>query len=316
MATAMDLQVLGSFTSDGNPVDLDLGFVPHYFRLWNETAFDSTANPGVTKIAWWNQGMAQGEAFTIRNTNGAATDQADFLTANGIFTRTGIEEELGAVQTTSGTDVNRAAAAEFTVTAHGYATGDVVRVYGTTAMLQISGVDYVITRTGANTFTIPVDSSGFAADATAGSVRQVIVPRAFQPKVANITNITAANPAVITTANNHGYAAGEIYRLRVPTGWGMVEANDLTFEVVSVTANTITTDLDTSAGFTTFAYPTSAVYAAGVSLPIVVPVGEDATVLTGAMDNTAFAGVRLGTSVCGDAEDIIYYEAVRYPVIL
>lgn len=315
MATAEDLQVFGSFTSTGNPIDINLGFVPHKFKLWNETAFDSTANPGVTKQAWWNQGMAQGEAFSVRNTDGAATDQSDFLTTNGIFTRSGVEEQLGAALTTGGA-ATAASPVEITLTAHGLQTGDVVRLYSTTAMLQISGVDYVITRTGANTFTIPVSGAGFAAAATAVTARQVLVPRAYDPKVANITAITSANPAVITTANNHGYAAGEKYRLRIPEGWGMVEANDLEFEVVSVTANTITTDLDLSAGYTAFSYPTSAAFAAGVSLPQIVPIGEDASVLTGAMDNAAFAGVRLGSSVCGATSDVVYYEAVRYPVIL
>lgn len=310
MAFAENQRIFGTFTSDGNPRDLNLGFVPTYFRLWNETAFDSTANPGVTKIAWWNQGMAAGEAFTVRNTNGAATDQSDFLTANGFTTRTGVEEVLGSALSTGGA-ITQANPASVTITSHGLQTGDVVRLYGTTGMLQVAGIDYVITRTGANTFTILVDSSGFAAAATAATIRQVLVPRAFDPRVRIIINITAANPAVITTSTNHGYAAGERIRIRVPSGWGMTEANDVLVTIASVTATTITTDLDTSSGFTTFAYPTSAAAAAGISYPQVVPVGEDADILTGALDNTAFAGIRLGSSVCGANSDIIYYVAER-----
>lgn len=312
MVTAADQFVYGTFTSDGNPVDLNLGFVPTYFKMWNKTKFDSTANPGVVKIAWWDQNDASGTGFSIVNTNGAATNQCALISSNGFFPRSGVEEQLGSALSTGGA-ISQANPAVVTLTGHGLSTGDVVRLYGTTGMLQVAGVDYVITVTGSNTFTIPVNSSGFSAAATAAVARQVIVPRAFAPKTQVITNITAASPAVITTANNHGYAAGEKYRLRVSSDWGMVEANDVEFTVVSVTANTITTDLNSSA-FTSFSYPTSAAAAAGVTPAQVVPIGDEATVLSGATNNAAFAGIRLGSSVCGASSDVIEYFAARSAV--
>lgn len=300
-------KVAGTLVSGGVPLDLNLGFVPTTFRLWNKTAFNGDDNPGVTKHAWYQEGLAAGEAFTIKNTNNALTDQSLFLTSGGFTVRQGGEELLGPALTV--TSITQAAAAVVTITSHGLNTGDVVRLYGTTAMLQIAGQDYVVTRIDANTFSIPVNSSGFAAAATGGTARKVIVGPAFAPRNRTVTNVTAANPAVITTSTNHGYLPGEQVRLLVPAGWGMVEANNKLVRVVSVTANTITTDLDTSGGFTTFAYPTSATAAAGISFPQVVPVGDDAVTLSGAVRNQDFDGIHLGVGVCGAASDELFYQA-------
>jgi len=54
----------------------------------------------------------------------------------------------------------------------------------------------------------------------------------FTPIRSDITNITNANPAVVTTAQDHGLYTGNVIRLNVPFQYGMFEIDKL---VVSVT---------------------------------------------------------------------------------
>jgi len=90
--------------------------------------------------------------------------------------------------------------------------------------------------------------------------------------------------------------------------FGMPEIHGLTGTVTAVTANTITTDIN-SAAFTAFAYPTSAVAAAGVTHPHVVPFGEVSTILTEATDNTPLSGMLLDTGVVGANTNVMDWQA-------
>lgn len=309
MSFAENQVVFGSVTSAGVPFNLDLGFQPSYFHMWNETQATSAANPAVVKQAWTLPGVAINSAYTIRNTAGARTDELNFITTGGFVPYTGVEEVLEAAQV--GTAITQAAVAEVTIVAHGYQTGDIVRLYTTTGMLQYAGLDFVITRTAANTFTLDGgNSAAFLAPATAVTARRVLIGRGFFPGVRTITGITAANPGVVTTATPHGLVTGQRVRLSVTPAFGMVEANGLLVTVTALTATTFSIGVDTTA-FTAFAYPTSAIAAAGVTFPIVTPVGEVATVLTGALNNASFAGIRVGVTICGANLDVIRYRAER-----
>ena len=69
-----------------------------------------------------------------------------------------------------------------------------------------------------------------------------------------IASITQANPMVITTENNHNYPAGVMIKFLIPQMFGMQQLNSLQAQVISVTNNTLTCNLN-STNFTTFAYP-------------------------------------------------------------
>jgi hypothetical protein len=317
MVFAEDNTVYGSFTSAGVPRNLELGFVPTHVKLWNATQMSSTANPGVMKQAEYLKYMADGSAFLLKNTAGAATDESSVTTSNGFTPYDGVGEELGAA--TSGTgSIDQASPAQVSITSHGFSTGDVVRLYRTTGMLQIAGLDFVITRTGTGTFTLDgLDSSGFAAAATAVTARRLNVPLGWSPQNRIITKVSAANPGVVTTATAHGFSTNDKVRLLFPaesaTVWGMSQLNGMIVTVTVVSATTFSIGVDTSS-FTAFAFPTSAVAATGVSFAQAVPVGQTGQTLTDATNNTAFQGIKLGTSVCGAASDVIYYQASRAAV--
>lgn len=310
MPTAEQQVVYGSYVSDGVARNINPGFIPHEFHTWNETQQDSVANPSVNKETWYLNGLAANSAYTIRNTAGLATDEHQLIAAGGYRIYTGVEEVLDAAVV--GTALTNATPAVATSAAHGYAVGDIVRIYTTTGMLQVAGLDFVITVVGgAGVYTLgTLGAVGFLAAATAITARRVFTPRAFEPGARVITDITAANPGVITTNINHFFQTGDRVRIIVPPISGMVELNNQLVTVTRLTATTFSIGVDTI-GFTAFAWPTSVQAAAGVLRPQVIPVGDTGQDLSAAMDNTSFQGIHVGALVCGANNDLIRWRATR-----
>ena len=73
-------------------------------------------------------------------------------------------------------------------------------------------------------------------------------------RVQTILSITNANPMVVTTLNDHGYVAGMMVTFLIPTQFGMVELNKINAQVISITDDTLTINLD-STNFSIFSYP-------------------------------------------------------------
>jgi len=69
-----------------------------------------------------------------------------------------------------------------------------------------------------------------------------------------ILSITQAFPMVLTTVVDHSYSAGMIITFLIPIGFGMTQLNNVLAQVLSVTTDTLTVNLDSS-NFTPFAYP-------------------------------------------------------------
>ena len=267
-----------SFTSDGTAEVFRLAYLPRRVFLLNKTAFSSTANPGIVKRAYAFSTDTNGSTYFVRNSNGLNTDVSGVLTVAGIQFVTRDTYQFGPVKT--GTVVSQAASARVTITSHGYVTGDTVWIYLTTGMLQIAGAPYRVTFVDANNFDIPVNSSGFAAAATAVKAKKLLYPDLYIPFGCVITNITAAASAVVTTSVAHQFVVGQKVRFQVPLvpgaasgAWGMVEMNDLEANVTAVSTTTITVDVDSSA-FTAFVYPTSAEASVGHEFAMVYPIGD------------------------------------------
>ena len=166
----------GTFTSTGVNKPLYLPMVPDMIEIWNKTKWGTTTNHVGTQAVSWAEDAA-GTAY-ITESNGT-TWLGKVITSGGFTFFSAGSFTFGPVQAMASTFVTQASAANITVTGHGYQTGDVVWVYGTTGMLQIAGIPYVITVVDANNFTIPVNSSGFAAAATAGFVKKFLCPRSI-----------------------------------------------------------------------------------------------------------------------------------------
>jgi len=83
-----------------------------------------------------------------------------------------------------------------------------------------------------------------------------------------IASITQAYPAVLTTVVDHGYQAGINVTFQISPQFGMTQLNGLNIQVLSVTNNSLSINIDTS-NFTPFAYPSPLPNA--YTLPSVIP---------------------------------------------
>lgn len=307
MSTPINAILTGSFTSTGVTENISLPSGYTEFEMHNITDIGSTAaNTNVMRSRGTSL-MATGSGTFDPKTSGAATIAITTTTLTDGFTfvddsaSTGLGAENSGITAISQADPAVVLLASTT----GLATNDVVRIFNTTGMLQIAGWDFTIGTLILNTsFELSfLDSSGFAAAATAGSIRRVPFDPRFYPRNRRITAISAATSAVITLSVTHGFTAGQAVRIKVPSDFGMIEMDELLGNITAVntTTNTITVDIDSSS-FTAFTFPTSATAGSGVEAPQVIPVGETANgtfanSLEGATDNRSFRGVQVGTLV-------------------
>ena len=299
----------GSFVADNTPKLLPFAGQPDIVRLYyqGDSSGDIWVGATGTKEAFWNRNMPNGSAMLTVGVG--SNDQKSFITA---LVGTGVSYydpefgQLGVARNITG--IAFATGVVTTAANHGYVTGDVVLITGTTGMLQIAGMYFQVTVLSPTTFTLNgLNTVPFGANATAGVARKVLYPGIWQPQSCLITNITQAADAVITTSVNHGYVAGQLIYLAVAPQFGMSEASGKITKIKSVTANTMTVELDTS-GFTAFAFPGSA--QGPFDFPNLSNYGADSSLVLNAYRNDAVAGVYLGSAVCGTS-GLVHYEIIQ-----
>lgn len=105
----------------------------------------------------------------------------------------------------------------------------------------------------------------------------------FQRAMRLISGITQAIDAVVTTTFDHDYETGDIVRLYIPKGWGMVQANKLQGEIIVESSTTFSITID-STGFDAFVTPPDP-SSFVLSVAHVVPIGEVNSKLTSATRN-------------------------------
>lgn len=308
-----DCVLSGSFTTpaSGNAAQtVKLPFVPDLFEVWvqgNSSGdnWTSAANPGPVKYAFWQSGMASASALCTANTNGAATDTSSFLSSGGFTPVVSAANSLGAAQAGSG--ITKATPAVMTLTnSNVYSTGDVVILESTTGALQFSGIPWSVVKTGATTYNLGISgttfsSNAFAAAATNVVCRQVLFPDAFTPHISFIVGMTLAATTTVVTSAPHGLVAGQSVRLVIPSPWGPTQISGQQGIVLSVTdAITFVVGINSSAA-SSFAFPTSAQAAAGVSWPQVIPFGDQASSFDGSFVDNDFQGMIIGNSATAGA---------------
>jgi len=282
----------GSFTSSGAMEAVYLPFVPDEIEIWNNTAAGTPTQDGVP-YAFWNVAMGQ-EAAQTQVFNATPVLTTDLLSSGGFSTfKAGLLFQYGAAQQVVSSTKN-AGATVFEVTGHGYSTGDVVVFNGlfqsaTTGMPQMCNIPFVVTVTGANTFTVPWDSSGsnytnLAASPSGAQVRKVLYPFLYAPGVSVIADITLGSTTTIDTTAPHNMRVGQEVAFRIPDDWGPVQLNSLPNAVIpgspiygyvtSVTdANTVVVDIDSSS-YNAFDANQPANPIQGLQIPYLVAVGD------------------------------------------
>lgn len=310
----------GRFTSDGNNNTLQIRSDLDWMWVRNYTNYGATGNDGID--FFWQRGFADGAALYKFKSGGGNTVNAGALSTGG-FTLVDTSGNPLTNNTALTNTTNATQPVVSTTNTGNLTTGSIVRLYSLNNTPNIGGIDFEVDTVVSNTsFRIRYAlASAPGAASTSGNWRQIKWDPIYYPRWRFVANITAANPAVITTTVSHGYTVGQKIRIYVPSDYGMTQINGLQGTITAVTASTITTDIDASS-FTSFAWPAVANYP--FSFARIVPVGEDlAEALSStatsnfnqfddAVDNQAYIGMILGgggSAPGGASSDVMYWVA-------
>lgn len=233
----------GSVVSTGGATPVVIPFKPTGIKIFNATR--AAAASGVTS-AWWLESMGEGAAAVVTTSAGPA-DGTSFISA---ATGGGFSTVQGALALQYGSSINistvtKASPAVVTTSSnHGYVSGDVVILTGlyqtaTTGMPQICGIPFVVTVTGATTFTIPwnTNQSNFTAynsgtSTVQATVKKVLYPALYAPGVAFISAISTGATTTISCSSPHNFVVGQEVGFHIPSQYGTTQLNTLPNSVI------------------------------------------------------------------------------------
>jgi hypothetical protein len=167
----------------GTAQNLNLGFIPSYFKMEDKTKIVANTN-GVQVVEWWNDN-ANASAYIWTTTSGAPV--ISYISTNGItpyFPALGSEFvplsglPPGAVNTNlTITGISKAVNASITAT-HAFTAADVgvttVTIHGVVGMNQINTLSGVVQSvTSTTSFTVNINSTNFSTY-TSGGIANVI----------------------------------------------------------------------------------------------------------------------------------------------
>ena len=308
----------GRFTSDGTAKTIDIRSDVDWMEIYNTTvADDDTQTTAVGVQYYWQRGMTADTGIEYKKSNAANASQLTTLLASGGFTLLDTSSQTPEALISTITAVSNATPPVVTNTGtNGLVAGDVVRMIDITGAQQLGGIDFTVGNGTLSATTFSLDYMATIVAGTTGSWRRIPNDPQFYPTRRTISAVTAASSAVITMTVTHGFTAGQAVRIKVPSGFGMVEMDSLIGNITAISTanNTITVDIDSSA-FTAFSFPLTA----GVpfSLAEVIPVGETANGtfannLDDATNNLSLIGMKLAAgadSPAGSTSDVIYWRA-------
>lgn len=212
----------------GAAQNLNLGFIPNYFRMVNKTIQISGTVTGVTNAEWWGD-MANASAYITTYTTGSPV--LSYISSNGITpysTPAGLEFvpltglPPGAVNTnltitgiSQATNASITATHAFTATDIGVTTVTIHDVVGMNQINTLSGVIQSVTST--TSFTVNINSTNFSAYVSGGIANIITgVPpsttsgfQIYNTPLLNVgfTGLTLGPSLMVNTANVWQYLA-------------------------------------------------------------------------------------------------------------
>ncbi len=289
----------GSFTSTGAGVKIPLPSSADYFVSTNVTQLPlAPATAVVIRAEWYGPKFGLGATAAndgmrwkkTNSTNALNIDTFATATASNGFTYVTSSPVVEAQAPNAITAITAANPAVVSQT-NTYSDGDIVYLYGTTAMLQISGIPFQISSVSGSGYTLlglpATASNGFAAAGTAGFTRRVSKYNAVEPEFMVITNISQATQAVVTTSIDPAdhYAVGQLIHFSIPFALGMQQMHGLTGRILAVNAvvasgnigaYNVTVNINSSA-FTAFAFPASTASPTAQLFATYAPAGQQVT---------------------------------------
>jgi hypothetical protein len=206
-----------------------------------------------------------------------ANNVAPNTTSNGFTYVTSFPAPQAAL---TGTTITAANPAVATVT-NTYSNGDTVVIYNAVGMEQISGMTFTISSVSGSGFTLlGLNALGFAAPATAFTVRRVNQFTPVEPSFLYVTAVTNAVNAQVTVSQANSVSLGQKLEFTVPASFGMVQLNNfyqrqnLPIVVTSIVdAYNFKINIDTT-NYTAFAFPASTLSPTAQLFATVAPAGQ------------------------------------------
>ena len=312
-----------------------------YFKTYNYTKAIANAPTGCFQGEWFGGGLtAVNDGIRWGKAGSTSVIVDNFLNASsnpaaGFTYITSFPAPQAAL---TGTTISQAAAAVASVT-NTYSNGDQVIIYNAVGMEQISGMTFTISSVTGSQFTLlGLNSSGFAAAATAFSVRRIVQsPQGYTtpvaPQALYVTVVSQATNAQVTTSMQNNLVVGQKIEFTVPGSFGMIQLNNYYQSgnkpiIVNtiVDAYNFKINIDTT-NYTAFAFPASSGSPTTQLFATVAPAGQAATYnnVTGVSTGYDVTNVpfRSGLFVpcmliasgqyapAGQANDVIIYQAFK-----
>jgi len=328
----------GTFTQPATAVNqiIPLPSGADYFVTTNLTQMATTQGTGrVVRGEWYGGGLtAVNDGLRWKKTNSTSAINIDkFSTStasNGFTYVTSFPAPQAAL---TGTTITQANGAVASVT-NTYSEGDTVVIYNAVGMEQISGMTFTISSVTGSQFTLlGLDSSGFAAAATAFSVRRVNQFTPVEPSFLYVTKVSQAVGAQVTVSQANSVYLGQKLEFTVPASFGMVQLNNFyqpqskPIVVTSIVdAYNFTINIDTT-NYTAFAFPASSGSPTVQLFATVAPAGQSTQFnpITGVQTGYNFTNIPFHTGIFipymyvpagaqspgGSAADVIVWQAYK-----
>jgi hypothetical protein len=163
-------------TTGGAAQNLQLGFVPSYFRMENKTKIIANTN-AVQIVEWWDD-MVNASAYLWTTTSGAPV--ITYISSNGVTPYSTADASLYTATNLTITGISKAAQASITAT-HNFTSQDIgvttVTFHGVVGMTQINTLSGVIQSvTSTTSFTVNINSTNFTTWSS-GGIANVITGR-------------------------------------------------------------------------------------------------------------------------------------------
>ena len=318
----------GKFVSAGTTTVLAIPSGADWIRTYNYTQIAAQTNSTGYEF-YYQFGMPMGAAIETKSNAGSTAVNEVVITTGGFSIYNPLTQPFYGKLNNGSTGIAAISTATPPVvtvgSTAGMFAGNVVRLISTTGALQFGGMEFTIGYGTLDSTHFSLDYAPTIAAGTGGNFYVVEYPPYFVPPSLWITAIASVGiTSVVTLSVQHNYKVGQEIRMVVPAAFGMIQMDGLLGTIIAVdtatgnTHNTITLNIDSSS-FTAFAFPTSAVAAAGVSPAKIVPVGENINaalsnpnLLDDRINNQAFVGMTLGAGAngpAGVANDVIYWVA-------
>jgi hypothetical protein len=270
----------GSFTQGATAVGqkILLPSSPDYFRTWNMTQLTASNPNTVIGGEWFGAKFGFGQSAaglgiqTVKTTSNLSSNFGAGLGFTYVATNPVVEPQAANPITA----ITAASPAVVTQT-QTYNEGDIIQFYGTTGMLQISGMNFQISSASSGTaYTlIGLRAAGLTAG-TAGFTRRISKFLAVDPQFLYVTEITQATQAVVRCSVDPSpyYVVGMKVHFSVPYSFGMYEMNQRTGTIVAISSTnyTMTVNIDSSA-FTAFAFPFTTASPTAALFATIAPAG-------------------------------------------